>query len=104
MQREKARAAPRRPDPADVVEEGLLRVVVVVVVGPSCATWLPDDPPHADSIRDRPSSPAIAEARSSGCDERWLRRADGSRVPRRLSGRFTLACSLPPGKSRTDPR
>jgi hypothetical protein len=106
MHREKASAAFCCTDRAEVVEEGLL---FVVVVEPSWATGLPDEPPHADTSSDTPTSPASAEARSSARESRRLRGADRLRKRSTLrvvgsANRFTLSMIVPPDNSRRSQR
>jgi hypothetical protein len=38
--------------------------VVVLLIVPACATFAPDEPPHAEAISDSPTAPTIASARA----------------------------------------
>jgi hypothetical protein len=77
MQREKANAA-SAPDRSVLVDEGPFGVVVVLE--PSCATWLPDEPPpHAATTR---ASPAVATVTANQFTPSMIARPDNSRRSR----------------------
>jgi hypothetical protein len=94
MQRAKASAALSCADPPAEFEVLVVSVVAEAVVVSTAATPGLDEPPHADTSMDRPSSPASADVRSSGRERRRVREADSLRELRLRAGsvrRFTLS-------------
>jgi hypothetical protein len=63
MQLEKASVCEVTGPPAlDEPPEPVDGRTLVVVVGPSCASWLPGEPPHDAASRAKPATPMIAAA------------------------------------------